>query len=144
VIFLLHTELKKANFRLPNQKDMLRKNFLQLTTMSLGSLMVPGLLQAHPAQQDPVKKALASIAMSTARAKGASYADVRISGHAQQSAGIRVFVNGKWGFASTESLTTESIVQCTEAALASASGASASAKRHQYDLKEQHQWWSCS
>jgi TldD protein len=123
-----------------------RKSFLQLTSMSFGSLMVPSLLMSHPlqqldAQQDPVKKALAGLALDAARSKGASYADVRIS--STQGAGIRVLVNGRWGFASTMYVTNEGIAGCAETALAVAARSSAE-ERHQYDLKDAHDLWSCA
>ena len=67
------------------------------------------------------KKALADAALNAARAKGASYADVRIGRYRNQflftreekvqnivntesyGAGVRVIANGTWGFAATRS-----------------------------------------
>lgn len=82
------------------------------------------------------KKALANIALDAARAKGASFADVRIARYLRQQIGtretkvqnisnissygigIRVIVNGTWGFAATNNVTKEGIIKCAENAVA--------------------------
>ena len=82
------------------------------------------------------KKALADVAMNAARAKGATYADVRIGRYLNQfvvtredkvqnvvntesyGAGIRVIANGTWGFAATSQLTKDSIARAAEEAVA--------------------------
>lgn len=125
---------------------MNRKDFLQLSAMSLGALMVPESLLAGNAI-DPAhalmegmdagqKKQLADIALTAARAKGATYADVRIGRYLNQfiitrekrvqgisntesfGVGIRVIANGSWGFAASNNVTKEDIVKTAERAVA--------------------------
>jgi TldD protein len=113
--------------------------------MSAAALMVPDFLYSRsvdPAQfltegQDTAtKKVLADIALTAARAKGATYADVRIGRYLQQiittrenkvlniantesyGIGIRVLVNGTWGFSATNAVTKEDISKCAENAVA--------------------------
>ncbi|MCW3117375.1 MAG: TldD protein, partial [Chitinophagaceae bacterium] len=114
--------------------------------MGLGSLALPGFsafgnpidpLQALNDGMDVAqKKQLADIALTTARAKGASYADVRIGRYLNQfvvtrerriqniantesfGAGIRVLANCSWGFAATNKVTKEDIVKTAEKAVA--------------------------
>jgi TldD protein len=87
-----------------------------------------------------LKKRMADVALNAARAKGATYADVRISRHLNQSIltreqrvqnianiesygmGIRVIANGCWGFAATNNLDNDSIAQATELAVRIAKG----------------------
>ncbi len=124
---------------------MKRKDFLQLTTMGVGALMIPDFISGKSV--DPLqflnegldastKKALANVALSAAKAKGASYADVRISRYLQQSigtrenrvqniantesygVGIRVLVNGTWGFAATNEVTKDAITKAANTATA--------------------------
>ena len=82
------------------------------------------------------KKIFADIAMTAARAKGASYADVRIGRYLNQfvvtrerriqnivntesfGVGIRVLAQGAWGFAATNKVTKEDIVKTAEKAVA--------------------------
>src|SRR5262250_2556379 len=85
--------------------------------------------------------------LDVARLRGATYADVRVM-HLRQrdlttkggevgtlgqseslGLGIRVVVNGAWGFASTDRLTREGVATCAAQAVAIAK-ASALAKRH--------------
>ncbi|WP_213086871.1 TldD/PmbA family protein [Chitinophaga agrisoli] len=125
---------------------MNRKDFLQLSAMSLGAIMLPGSLLAgniiDPAQalvdgmDVAVKKQLADIALAAARAKGATYADVRIGRYLNQfiitrekrvqgisntesfGIGVRVIANGSWGFAASNRVTKEDIVKTAERAVA--------------------------
>jgi len=82
------------------------------------------------------KKRLADIALNAARAKGATYTDVRIGRYLNQfiitredkvqnivntesyGTGIRVIANGTWGFAATSEVTSESIAKAAEQAVA--------------------------
>ncbi len=113
--------------------------------MGLGAMMIPDLLNGQPV--DPAiflneqpgtaaRKALANIALNAARSKGATYADVRIARYLGQQistratsvqnisntgsygVGIRVIVNGTWGFSATNNVTKEGIVKCAENAVA--------------------------
>ena len=90
---------------------------------------------------------LANLAVESALARGASYADVRVMdvrernlsvkngqvGHILEDEslgiGLRVIAEGAWGFASTDRLTREGIQSCATEAVAIAK-ASAMAKRH--------------
>lgn len=122
---------------------MKRKDFLQLSALGMGGLLIPGITKAaDPVQwinntlDRSLKKSLADAALETAKAGGATYADIRISRYLQQSVntretrvqnisnsesygvGIRVIVNGTWGFAATSTVTKQSIIACTRTALA--------------------------
>jgi TldD protein len=128
---------------------MRRKDFLYLTGVGIGAALLPGLpafaKDIHPeAALQPIdvalKKRMADVALNTARAKGATYADVRISRHLNQSIatreqrvqnlintesfgmGVRVIANGCWGFAATNELDNASIARATELAVRIAKG----------------------
>ncbi|WP_211329970.1 TldD/PmbA family protein [Deminuibacter soli] len=125
---------------------MKRKDFLQLSAMSLGAVMLPKFaLLGNPI--DPLqaleegmtvsmKKELADIALNAAKSKGATYADVRIGRYLNQfivtrenrvqgvsntesfGVGIRVIANGSWGFAASNNVTREGIAKTAERAVA--------------------------
>ena len=125
---------------------MKRKDFLQLSALGLGGLVLPDFsrmgntidpLQALQQTIDVAqKKQLADIALQAARSKGASYADVRIGRYLNQflvtretrvqnivntesfGVGIRVIANGAWGFAASNNVTKEDIVKTAERAVA--------------------------
>lgn len=81
------------------------------------------------------KKRLADVALNTAKTLGATYTDIRIGRYLNQSirtrenniekiestesfgAGIRVIVNGTWGFASTNKVDSDGIKKATEKAI---------------------------
>ncbi len=83
-----------------------------------------------------IKKDLADVALNTAKAKGATYADIRIGRYLNQAVitretrvqnianaesygvGIRVLVNGCWGFAATNNVTKDGIAKTAERAVA--------------------------
>ncbi|MFT3827137.1 MAG: TldD/PmbA family protein [Chitinophagaceae bacterium] len=125
---------------------MKRKDFLQLSGMSLGAFMLPD-LSAFGRIIDPsealidgmdvkLKKQLADIALNAAKSKGATYADVRIGRYLNQfvttrenkvqgvantesfGVGIRVIANGSWGFAASNEVTKEGIARTAEKAVA--------------------------
>ena len=124
---------------------MKRKDFLQLSAMGLGAIALPDFsLLGNPidplqALQDgvdvAVKKELADVALNAAKAKGATYADVRIGRYLNQvvstrenrvqgvanaesyGVGIRVIANGSWGFASSNNMTKEGIARTAEKAV---------------------------
>ncbi len=110
-----------------------------MTTMGLGALMVPDYLFSKPVDASQLlnngidtkaKKELADAALNEAKRAGASYADVRIGRYLTQSimtrearvqniannesygVGIRVIVNGTWGFAATNEVTKEGMIKC--------------------------------
>lgn len=120
---------------------MQRRDFLALTGLTAGGLLVPSFLgRAIAAEQllttlDPaLKKRLADDALNAARAAGASYCDVRIGRYLNQfvitredkvqnvvntestGAGIRVIANGAWGFAATNDLSPAGIVKAAQKA----------------------------
>jgi len=124
---------------------MKRRDFIQLTGMSAGAMMLPISSFANsvdPARfLDPLldvqqKKALADAALNTAKSLGATYADVRIGRYLNQfvttrekkvqniintesfGVGIRVIVNGTWGFAASNNVTTDGLKKTTERAVA--------------------------
>lgn len=125
---------------------MKRKDFLQLSSLGVGALLVPDfMLRGNPI--DPLqaihngidaaaKKQLADIALNAAKQSGASYADVRIGRYLNQfittrenkvqnvantesyGVGIRVIANGSWGFACSDSVTKENIAKVAQRAVA--------------------------
>lgn len=124
---------------------MKRRDFVQLAGLGLGGLMLPtGLFgTAIPVEEllsvrlgTAEKKQLADAALTVARSSGATYTDVRIGRYLNQfittrenkvqnivntesfGVGIRVIVNGTWGFASTNDVTTEGIKKATNQAVA--------------------------
>src|SRR5690606_24580943 len=124
---------------------MKRRDFVQLAGLGLGggllpfqSIGKPVSLEAllEPALPTAQKKQLADVALNTAKGSGASYADIRIGRYLNQflttrenkvqnivntesfGAGIRVIVNGTWGFASTNIVTEEGIRSTAQKAAA--------------------------
>ncbi len=123
---------------------MERREFVRLAGMGAGAVVVPVWSQQVPALGaggaiTPIptadKKVLADTALETSQSNGASYADVRIGRYLNQfisarntkiqnitntesfGVGIRVIVNGTWGFAATNDVTPEGISRAaTEAA----------------------------
>lgn len=111
----------------------------------MGALVLPD-LSAYAMPIDPeqalvrvdpkIKKELADVALNAAKSKGASYADVRIGRYLNQfvatrekrvqgvantesyGVGIRVIVNGCWGFAATNKVTKDGIAKAAEQAVA--------------------------
>ena len=106
---------------------MNRRDFMQLTGMSAGALMLPTIpvrgrhvtpeALLENALDVATKKRLADAALNAATAKGASYADIRIGRYLNQfvitrenkvqnlvntesyGVGVRVIADGCWGFA---------------------------------------------
>jgi TldD protein len=120
-----------------------RRDFVRLTGTAVGALAVPipglrgggvrGALTPIPAAD---KRALADVALTTGRARGASYVDVRIARYLNQfitardtkvqnitntesyGCGIRVIVSGTWGFAATNDVTPDGIARAATQAVA--------------------------
>lgn len=124
---------------------MKRRDFVQYAGLGAGALMMPSLLLGNdipteallePGMDTLVKKRMADVALNTAKALGATYADARIGRYLNQyvftredkvqnvvntesfGIGIRVIANGTWGFASTNSVTEDGIKKATEQAVA--------------------------
>ena len=124
---------------------MKRRDFIQWTGMSAGAMMLP--LSAfgnsvdvsrllEPILDTQQKKQLADIALNMAKSLGATYTDVRIGRYLNQfvttrekkvqniantesfGVGIRVIVNGTWGFAASNSVTAEGMKKTAERAVA--------------------------
>ena len=124
---------------------MKRRNFVQLSSLGAGALLMPSLMMGNeipteallaPGMDKMVKKRMADVALNTAKTMGATYADARIGRYLNQyvftredkvqnvvntesfGIGIRVIANGTWGFASTNSVTEDGIKKATEQAVA--------------------------
>ncbi|WP_194775735.1 TldD/PmbA family protein [Pararhodonellum marinum] len=125
---------------------MKRRDFINLTGLGMGAMMIPGIpLMGHPVSEaalleerleNAAKKQLADIALNAAKSKGATYTDVRIGRYLQQylftreknvqnitnnesfGVGIRVIADGTWGFSATHDVTPEGIAKCAETAVA--------------------------
>lgn len=112
--------------------------------MGVGTLMLPNLSvfgnpidpsQALEGVDVRIKKELADVALNAAKSKGASYADIRIGRYLNQfvatrekrvqgvansesyGIGIRVLVNGCWGFAASNEVSKEGIARTAEQAV---------------------------
>ncbi|GAA4353618.1 TldD/PmbA family protein [Hymenobacter saemangeumensis] len=126
---------------------MKRRDFVGLTGLAAGALLLPGFLSfgaqpvdaarlLEPGLEPAAKKRLADAALNAAKAAGASYADVRIGRYLNQSiftrekqvqniasgesygAGVRVLANGTWGFAATNNVTEASLAKAAQQAVA--------------------------
>jgi TldD protein len=113
-------------------KIVKRRDFVQLTGLGIGGLMLPFPIIGNPVSAEALlegslttaqKKELADAALNVAKSLGATYTDVRIGRYLNQSVstrekrvqgiqssesfgvGIRVIANGTWGFASTNQVT---------------------------------------
>ncbi|HQQ83522.1 MAG TPA: TldD/PmbA family protein [Cyclobacteriaceae bacterium] len=124
---------------------MKRRDFIQTTGLGLGGLMLPLNLMGQSVSVEALldqpldtrqKKQLADVALNTARSGGATYADVRIGRYLNQfintreakvqnivnlesfGVGIRVIVNGTWGFAATNEVNDDGVRKATTRAVA--------------------------
>ncbi len=123
---------------------MKRRDFLHFTGLGLGASLLPGaLLFGNPISIEealiPIdvgaKKRMADVALNAARAKGATYTDVRIGRYLNQylitrerivenmtntesyGMGIRVIADGSWGFAATDKMDSDSIAKAAALAV---------------------------
>lgn len=122
---------------------MHRRDFLTCTGLGLGSLVLPPFMGRLIAAEEllsslepAIKRRLADAALTTARKSGASYCDVRIGRYLRQfvitreatvqnvvntestGIGVRVLVDGTWGFAATSSLDADSVTGAAQQAVA--------------------------
>ncbi|MGO4549730.1 TldD/PmbA family protein [Lysobacter sp. 2RAF19] len=118
-----------------------RRTFLTMSGLGVAGLMVPfGRVIAAEALVDIMdvgkKKALADAALQAATSAGATYCDVRIGRYLRQfvitredkvqnvvntestGIGVRVLVNGAWGFSATNALNTQGVVKAAQQAAA--------------------------
>lgn len=119
-----------------------RRDFLKRTSTSVGALMLPvyghavaAEVLASPADK-VLRKSLADVALNAATKAGATYADARIGRYLRQfvitretrvenvvntestGIGIRVIVNGTWGFAATSDLSPDAVAKAAQQAAA--------------------------
>jgi TldD protein len=124
---------------------MKRRDFVQLAGFGLGTLAIPLSALGNPVPveallESPIdraqKKQLADVALNTAKSAGATYTDVRIGRYLNQfistreskvlgitstesfGVGVRVIVNGTWGFASTNQVTADGVKFAAQRAVA--------------------------
>ena len=121
---------------------MNRRQFIEYSGIGAAAVFAPSLGRVVAAQNNlaPIpaseKKQLADIALNAATKRGATYADVRIGRYFQQfvitretrvqnlvntesyGAGVRVLVDGCWGFMATDQLTPDAIAKAADAAVA--------------------------
>jgi TldD protein len=121
---------------------MHRRDFLTLAGLGVAGLALPFGSRAIAAEEltsvldVALKKSLADTALTAAREAGATYCDVRVGRYLQQSlvarearlenvvnsestgAGIRVLIDGAWGFAATNALSTDAVAGATRQAAA--------------------------
>ena len=118
-----------------------RRTFLTMTGLGVAGLALPfGRVIAAEALVTTLdvakKKALADAAMQAATSAGATYCDVRIGRYLRQfvitredkvenvvntestGIGVRVLVNGAWGFSATNALNTQGVVKAAQQAAA--------------------------
>jgi TldD protein len=118
-----------------------RRDFIKTAGVALGgaALLPSWVYQAHasvPAFADINKDALADLALDTAKKHGASYADIRINRYRLEALstrerqvqnlssgqnfgfGVRVLINGTWGFAGSPILTVDEVKRVTTEAAA--------------------------
>jgi TldD protein len=125
-----------------DRRDFLKHGVLLGTGLALGC--TPGLAVLDPAPAttsagaDALWREMGLLALDTARAAGAEYADVRVSRHRNQSIatrerrvtgivdneslglGVRVLAGGAWGFAATGEMTREEVQRAARSAVAQA------------------------
>lgn len=115
---------------------MKRREFVKLTAAaSATAIIVPPVIftrqDVSAKFSDPDLKSLADVALNAARSKGASYADIRINRYRNQSVstrekrvqnisndesfgfGVRVLVDGTWGFAASNAVTKDEVARIT-------------------------------
>jgi len=122
-----------------------RRQFVQLAGLGVSGMLMPYPMMGktipieallEPPLDVTQKKTLADVALNTAKSMNASYADIRIGRYLNQfittredkvqnivnsesyGAGIRVIVNGTWGFAATNTVTADGIKTATQHAVA--------------------------
>lgn len=120
-----------------------RRDFLKVTGVGLGGLMLPTFVGRAIAAEELLstldvasKKKLADVALQAAKAAGAKYCDVRIGRYLRQfvitredkvqnvvntestGIGIRVIAKGTWGFAATSELNADAVAKAARQAVA--------------------------
>jgi len=120
--------------------DFTRRDFIKTAGVAVGAACLPVWAldprAAAEAWAEINKDALADVALSTAKKLGASYADIRINRYRNENIntrerqvlnvsssqnfgfGVRVLVNGTWGFAATPLVNAEEVKRITGDAIA--------------------------
>src|SRR5687768_17670426 len=128
-----------------------RRDFIKTAGIALGAASLPSWVYyaeaADAAYAEVNKDALADAALSTAKRLGASYADIRINRYRLEAVstrerqvlnvssgqnfgfGVRVLINGTWGFAASPILTADEVQRVTASAAAIAKANSTIARR---------------
>ncbi len=116
-----------------------RRDFIKTAGLALGAVTLPSwVYDAQAANNiyiDVNKNALADTALSTAKKLGASYADIRINRYRLEAVstrerqiqnvssgqnfgfGVRVLINGTWGFAASPIVTSDEVQRVTKEAV---------------------------
>jgi TldD protein len=124
---------------------MKRRDFIQVAGMGAGAMLMPFTSFSNdvdlqrmldPLMDASQKKKLADVALNTTKGLGATYTDVRIGRYLNQfvttrekkvqgivnaesfGVGIRVIVNGTWGFAASNNVTPDGMKKTAERAVA--------------------------
>jgi TldD protein len=135
----------------PTRREFLKTTAATAATAALldhGRLPAELLAQALPAPSaDPMALELANVALDASRSAGASYADVRVGRYRRQNVvtrerqvvtvsdneshglGVRVLVDGSWGFAATPQMTRAAVQQAALSAVLLARAARAARRR---------------
>lgn len=127
-----------------------RRDFIKTAGLSLGAAALPVWARSPESAAAFValnKDALADAALTTAKRLGATYADIRINRYRQANVstrerqvqnissgqnfgfGVRVLINGTWGFAASPKVTAGEVVRITTEAAAIAKANSAITRR---------------
>src|SRR5688500_6162683 len=128
-----------------------RRDFIKTAGIALGAASLPSWVYyaeaADAAYAEVNKDALADAALSTAKRLGASYADIRINRYRLEAVstrerqvqnlssgqnfgfGVRVLINGTWGFAASPIVTVDEVRRITAEAAAIAKANSAITRR---------------
>jgi TldD protein len=136
------------------RRDFLLHSAAATAALGAGSAVLPRLVQAavpHEPLDAAVNRELAMRALDAARGAGASYADFRLAANRSQALGtrerqitffndsetfgfgVRVIVNGAWGFAASRDLNPDEVVRVAQQAVAQAR-ANASARQRPLEL----------
>src|SRR5687768_664487 len=117
-----------------------RRDFIKTAGVAIGAAAMPVWALSPEAANtlwaEVNKDSLADAALATAKKLGASYADIRINRYRNQNVntrerqvlnvsssqnfgfGVRVLVNGTWGFAASPIMTADEVVRVTSEAVA--------------------------
>ncbi len=128
-----------------------RRDFIKTAGVALGASALPSWVYSAQGMSLPLpevnKDALADAALATAKKLGASYADIRINRYRLEAVstrerqvqnlssgqnfgfGVRVLINGTWGFAASPIMTADEVKRITTEAAAIAKANSVIARR---------------